>query len=194
MSIIDKVIAAVTPPESDETRRQARQKATAIATPGSWFAMVLTHHEQIESAFAKLHASTDAGARHLAQKELALVLNGHSLAEEVVLYPALSEAGEKAHMTAGYTEQSAAKVQMALLENIEPMSQDYLDKLGHIEGAVKHHMYEEESTWFPEIQQSASAAVQAKLTLRFREEFERYAGGDPASLSSLQQAPAMALL
>lgn len=51
MSIIDKVVAAVTPPESERAREKARQQALAIAQPGSWFAMVLDHHQQIEAAF-----------------------------------------------------------------------------------------------------------------------------------------------
>jgi hypothetical protein len=40
---------------------------------------------------------------------------------------------------------TAAKVQMALLEDVPPKSQAFLDKLEHIRGAVAHHLYEEES-------------------------------------------------
>jgi len=40
---------------------------------------------------------------------------------------------------------TAAKVQMALLEDVPPKSQTFLDKLEHIRGAVAHHVYEEES-------------------------------------------------
>jgi hypothetical protein len=77
-----------------------------------------------------------------------------------------------------YTEQAAAKTQMALLENLAPMSQDYLDKLEHIRGAVAHHVYEEEGTWFVELKEKASAADQTKLTARYAEEFKRYVGTD----------------
>src|ERR1700749_2629367 len=41
LSIVDKVIAAVTPPESEEARMKAREKARAAAGPGDWLAMVL---------------------------------------------------------------------------------------------------------------------------------------------------------
>lgn len=50
MSIVDKVIAAVTPPESEEERSEARAKARALATPGSWLSQVLDHHLQVETA------------------------------------------------------------------------------------------------------------------------------------------------
>jgi hypothetical protein len=64
-----------------------------------------------------------------------------------------------------------------MLEKISPMSQDFTDKLKHIQGAVLHHMYEEEGTRFPEL--LGKADQQVTLTRRFREEFERYVSGAP---------------
>jgi hemerythrin superfamily protein len=178
MSILDKVVAAVTPLESDEQRAEARTKAHNAATDGDWLSLVLDHHRQIESLFAAVKAATDSASRVRAQKRLALILTGHSIAEEVVIYPALVKANEQAHSTKAYTEQSAAKVQMALLEDLEPMSQEYLDKLEHILGAVSHHVYEEEGTWFLELKEKLPPADQTKITFRYQEEFLRYTG-DP---------------
>jgi hemerythrin superfamily protein len=180
MSLIDKVVAAVTPPESDQARKEARAKAQAAAGAGDWLSLVLNHHLQIESAFAAVKATRDAASRVAAQKKLAVLLTGHSNAEESVLYPALVRADEKSHASMAYTEQAAAKTQMAELENLAPMSQDYLDKLEHIRGAVAHHVYEEEGTWFPELRRKSPAADQIKLTQRYKEEFDRYVGSDGA--------------
>ena len=47
MSILDKVVAAVTPPESAQQRRAARQKAWAAAGQDDWLAQILDHHERI---------------------------------------------------------------------------------------------------------------------------------------------------
>ena len=105
---------------------------------------------------------------------LATVLNGHSLAEEVVLYPALAQAGEKIHAGHAYTEQTTAKMQMAEWENIAPSTPEWKDKLEHIEGAVLTHMYEEESSWFLKLKEKGER--QSHLTDRYREEFERYCG------------------
>ena len=178
MSVLDKVIAAVTPPESEDSRKEARAKATAAAKPGDWLSMILTHHKQIEAAFAAVKGATTAATRVAAQKQLAIILTGHSIAEEAVIYPALTTANEKGHAGMAYTEQAAAKTQMALLENLAPMSQDYLDKLEHIRGAVAHHVYEEEGTWFIELKEKIPAADQSKLTARYQEEFDRYVGDD----------------
>ena len=188
MGILDSVIAAVTPEASDEQRMAARAEARALSQGSGWLAMALDHHEALESCFAAVKSATTETAQRAAQKELALVLTGHSLAEETVLYPAMALTDQKAHATAAYTEQSAAKVQLAALDDLEPMSQDYLDKLGHLEGAVLHHVYQEEGTWFPKLKEECGTDKAAMLTARYQEEFERYMGGAGSSMSSVGRA------
>ncbi len=177
MSIVDKAIAAITPPVSDEKRAEARAKARAAASPGDWLSQILDHHEKIEAAFAAVRAASGVEQRRAAQKALAEVFTGHSMAEEAVIYPALAHAGKKMHANTAYTEQVAAKMQLAALENLDPLSEDYLDKLGHLEGAVATHVYQEESDWFLDLRENAPAADQARATARYAEEFGRYMGG-----------------
>ncbi len=175
MSIIDKVVAAVTPPESEEARAKARAKAEAAARPGDWLSQILDHHRQIEALFAAVKSATTAEARREAQKRLAVILTGHSVAEEAAIYPALAADKQVGHAELAYQEQSAAKMEMGLLERLDPMSQDYLDKLEHIRGAVAHHVYSEEGTWFLELAKDVGPDEQAMITQRYKEEFERYA-------------------
>ncbi|MGH8516054.1 MAG: hemerythrin domain-containing protein [Panacagrimonas sp.] len=180
MSLIDKVVAAVMPPESQVARAKAREEALAAAQPGTWLALVLDHHRQIEAAFDDLERAGTATTRRGAQKWLATLLTGHAIAEEVTLYPALASHHEKIRAQLAYQEQSAAKGETATLEELDPMSQDYADKLAHIRGAVAHHMYEEESTWFLKLQEKASPQTMERLTRRYEEEFRRYIGNDTA--------------
>ena len=175
MSIVDKVIAAVTPPESDQARAEARAKARAAAGTSDWLAQILDHHVQIEAQFEKVKQASESTTQRAELKLLGALLTGHSMAEEAVIYPALAAADEEGHATKAYTEQSAAKLQMGLLENLPPMSQEFMDKLEHIRGAVAHHVYEEEGNWFVDLAHS-SKVDQAKLTVRYQEEFERYIG------------------
>ena len=172
MSIIDKIAAAVTPQPNDDKREVATAAARAVATPDGWLSLVLDHHDLIRDAFAAGKLAKGAAARTEAMKTLALVLNGHSLAEEVVLYPALGHAEEKAHAAQAYLEQTVAKNQMAELERIPPSQSAWLDKWEHIEGAVLTHMYEEESGWFMDLQEKGED--QARLTQRYAEEYDRY--------------------
>jgi hypothetical protein len=181
MSFLDKIVAAVTPPESEEARADARRKATAAAAPGDWLSLVLHHHQQIEQAFAAVKHGAGAADRTAALKRLEIVFTGHANAEESVLYPALADQGEKMHAGTGYEEQAMTKIQFGILEKLDPMSQDFLDKLEHIEGAVRHHMYAEENNWLIDLKEKLPAAEQARLTARFTEEFERYVGGDVAA-------------
>lgn len=174
MSFFDKIVAAVTPPESDEKRMETRAHARSLARSGDWLSQVLDHHDRIESAFADVKGARDATAQRTAQKRLALILTGHSNAEETVLYPALADNGEKAHAGLAYEEQAAAKVQMALLERLEPLTDDYFEKLEHIRGAVTHHMYQEESSWFLHLIEKVPESEQMMLSDRYREEIERY--------------------
>jgi hypothetical protein len=178
MSFIDKVIAAVTPPESDKERAEARQKARTAAAPGDWLSQILEHHLAIEQAFSGVKSAGDPASRKAALKHLGLILTGHANAEESVIYPALANDGEKAHAGAGYEEQAMVKIQMAILEKLDPMSQDFLDKLDHVQGAVAHHVYAEEGNWFIDLKEKLPAADQALLTRRYGEEFARYVGTD----------------
>jgi hypothetical protein len=150
--------------------------------------MVLEHHGQIEEAFAEVKAATTLMGRVAAQHTLAVILTGHANAEETVLYPALAEADARAHATAAYAEQALAKMQMAALERLPPMSEDYLDLLEQIRHAVANHMHEEERHWLVELKARVPAAEQTKLTMRYMEEFDRYVADAHDEPQPLRQA------
>ena len=90
----------------------------------------------------------------------------------------MTQQDQKGRTELAYQEQSAAKGETAALEELDPMSEDYVDKVAHIRGAVAHHMYEEEGTWFMRLQEKASPETMARLTRRYDEEFSRYMGDD----------------
>lgn len=184
MSILDKIVAAVTPPESEEDRAEARQRAERYSSRAPWLRSVLEHHRRIDTAFAAVKSAGDAADRQARLRELGALLTGHSLAEEGVIYPALSDTGDTGHATMAYTEQAAAKMQLGLLERMDPMSQDFEDKLGHLEGAVKHHVYQEEGTWFIELVDNAGDADHRHIAERYNEEFDRYMSGGTAEPSA----------
>ncbi len=192
MGILDKVVSAVTPEPSEDERRQARENARAVAADAPWLGMILDHHIQLEQAFDATRSASTAETRRSAQKTLATLLTGHSLAEETVIYPAMALDDQKGHATSAYTEQSAAKIQCAALEQLEALSDDYRDKLEHLRAAVAHHIYEEESKWFPELGRTGDASLQARLTARYKEEFERYMGTASTTMSAATTAPGMA--
>ena len=176
MSFLDRIAAAITPAASEEDRMQARNEALQLSRGDDWLSQIIAHHRAIESAFAEAKSATTAAERTDAMKDLGALLTGHSIAEEVVVYPAIVEHSGNTHASMAYEEQSMAKVQMAMLEQIEPMSKEWMEKLEHIEGAVAQHVYQEESEWFPDVAKNAPADVQTLLTKRYDEEYQRYCG------------------
>lgn len=176
MSVLDRIAAAVTPAASDDDRAEARRNAEALAREHGWLQQILTHHKEIDRAFAQALGAAAPAERQKAAKELGALLTGHSMAEEAVIYPAVADHDGKGHAAMAYEEQSMAKVQMAKLEQIDPMSQEWREKLEHIKGAVEQHVYQEESSWFPEVARTITADESAMLTARYREEANRYFG------------------
>jgi hypothetical protein len=184
MSIIDKTLGKFTPSENEEKRSEATRRAREAAGQGDWLALALEHHDLIREAFEVCCQAKGVEDRMGAMKRLALVLNGHSQAEEVVLYPAMAKAAEKGSANLAYAEQTTAKMQMAELERIAPAMPEWQAKVELIRGAVLHHMYEEEDHWF--IRLKENYPDQAFLTRRYREEFKRYTSGPgPAQRGNL---------
>lgn len=188
MSFLDKIASAIMPPETEGDRANARRVAQSLAGDGDWLAVVLEHHQQIESMFQRALTGADGASRMAALKRLGVLLTGHANAEESVLYPELTEIGEKGHAAMAYQEQAMTKIEMALLEKLDPMSKEWREKLEHVRGAVLHHVYEEEGTWFPQLQQKILPHDRPRLTRRFLEEFDRYTRGEQRTVPHLQQA------
>ena len=151
-----------------------------MAVNCDWLRLILAHHRAIEDAFAQLAAASDANGRRRPQKWLATLLNGHAMAEETVIYPAMALGDQETHATTAFTEQSGAKVDLAALEGLDPMSPDYFDKFEHVRGAVTHHMYSEENDWLIDLAKTGDAVLHARPSARYAEEFNRYMGPDAA--------------
>ena len=181
MSILDKIAAAATPLASDETRAEAHAAARSMSSGTDWLGQVLDHHEQIDALFVKTKAATGPADRKAALEELARRLTGHSIAEEAVLYPALVKADYEGKATLAYTQQSTAKTEMFLLDGLDPESEEWADKLEHIISAVRQHVYEEESSWFPKLFESEDVD-QSLLTAKYAEQIDRYLGDERQAL------------
>ncbi|BBC72070.1 hypothetical protein AEB_P1202 [Altererythrobacter sp. B11] len=176
MSFLDRLAAAITPAASDETRAEARRKAEQLAQSEEWLALILRHHKQIEALVDEALGATGAEPRFQAVRELERVLTGHATAEEAVIYPDVSEFSGKTHAGMGYEEHAMTKVQMAKLEKMDPMSQEWREKLEHIRSALQQHMYQEEDSWLPDLVHTLPADEKARMTRRYVEEYDRYCG------------------
>ena len=189
MSILDRVAAAVLPAASDDDRLEARRKMEKLAHEEPLAAAILEHHRQIEACFAAAENAADRQMAHAAVRRLAVALTGHAMAEEAIVYPALAEYSGKTHAGMAYEEQAMTKVEMAKLQDLEPLSREWREKLEHIRSAVEQHVYQEENAWFAEMLHNAPLAKKTEVTMRYREEYDRYCGSPEAEGLPMEGGP-----
>ena len=111
-------------------------------------------------------------------KQLGVVLTGHMIAEENAIYPAMATATSKGDADHAYTEQATVKMEMAKLEMLDPISDEFLAKLEEIRVAVAHHMIEEEGDWFPELASTMPVAEQQTMAKNYTDAYSRFVGDE----------------
>ncbi len=176
MSIFDRIASALAPTASDEERAEARRALEELATGQLFAEDILRQHKQIEQLFVDARSASGAAAQGVVN-ELSLLLNGHAMAEEAVVYPEVSESSSKVHAGMGYEEHAMTKVQLAELQKLPPASEQWIEKLDHIESAVQQHIYQEESSWLPDVIRNAPLEARQRMSFEFRDYFNRFERG-----------------
>ncbi len=172
MSFLDRIAAAIAPAATDEQRMEARRQLEQLAVNEPFAQDILDQHRQIESLFQQAREDAGMDAEAIIE-ELALLLNAHSMAEEAVVYPEISDHSGKAHAGMAYEEHAMTKVQLAALQKLEPGTKEWREKLDHIESAVLQHVYQEESSWLPDVIRYAPMAERQRMSMEYRDYFER---------------------
>lgn len=172
MTFLDRIAAAIAPAATDEQRMEARRNLEQLAVNEDFAQDILDQHRQIEALFQKARSASGMGAQE-AVEELAILLSAHSMAEEAVVYPDISDHSSKAHASMAYEEHAVTKVQLAALQKLDPDTKEWLAKLDHIESAVQQHVYQEEGTWLPDVIRYAPMAERQRMNAEYREYFER---------------------
>ena len=178
MTLLDRMMAAVTPMPSPEQRELARRTALGRAGGCAWLSHVMRQHAAIEDALHAVARAHDPAHRRRALRWLATLLTGHSLAEQAVLYPAIVDDRRRAHAVCAYADESNVKMELAALERIDPAAPDFVDKLELLRADLMQHLVEEEATWYPPLCRNLDEAQHERLSARFLDEFRRYMGCD----------------
>lgn len=172
MSFLDRIASALTPAASDEERAEARSRIEQLAAGEGFAQDIVSQHKQIEQLFAQARAGVGPAAQ-AAVRDLAVLLNAHSMAEEAVVYPEISANSGKTNAAMAYEEHAMTKVNLAELQKMEPGTEEFREKLDHIESAVQQHVYQEESSWLPDVIRYAPLESRQRMSAEFREYFER---------------------
>ena len=173
MSFLDRIAAAILPAASAEDRAEARLRLEELAAVQTFAEDILRQHKQIEELFAQAR-NQSGDAAQATVTELAMLLTGHSMAEEAVIYPEISAKSSKAHAGMAYEEHAMTKIQLAELQKLRPGTKEWIEKLGHIESAVQQHVYQEESSWLPDLIRHAPVDERQRMSAEFRDHFDRF--------------------
>lgn len=173
MSFLDRIASALAPAATDEQRRVTRAAFEDLSVGEPFAEDILAQHRRIEALFVEAREANGPGAE-APILELAMLLNAHSMAEEAVVYPEISENSSKAHAAMAYDEHAMTKVQLAALQKLTPGTQEWREKLDHIESAVQQHVHQEEGSWLPDVIRYAPLEVRQRMSVDFREYFERF--------------------
>lgn len=180
MSFLDTIASAIAPAASDEDRAKARNKAKAMSANEPWLRMIIEQHERIEQLLEQARIERTTQGRRDTLKKLMAELTGHSNAEEIIVYPIVSEDGGKTEAAMAYQQHAATKVNLNKLERIDPASEEWMEKLEHIRSAVEQHIYQEEDSWLPDVVENTSPAEKELMNRRYAEEYERYISAWPS--------------
>ena len=172
MTFLDRIAAAIAPAATDEQCKEARRKLEQLAASEPFAQDILEQHRQIEALFQKARIASGLGAQE-AVEELAILLSAHSMAEEAVVYPEISDHSGKAHASMAYEEHAMAKVQLAALQKLDPDTKEWHEKLDHVESAVQQHVYQEEGSWLPDVIRYAPVSERQRMSTEYREYFGR---------------------
>jgi hypothetical protein len=145
-------------------------------TAGDWMAQVKAQHAEIARHFKLVRGARSDGERMQHFKMLAGLLAGHSIAEEVALYPGLYIQGDQGDGKQAYDEQQLAKVMTTRIDNAMAMGRrdEALKLVAELEAAIMAHVGHEEKEWYPQLMKKADAKMNAKMTADFRREFTKY--------------------
>lgn len=165
MPFLDQV-EAVAPVATEEERAKTRRQIERLAIGEQWLALLLDQHKAIERRFAETLSNGDPEVRRVAARRLANALNGHSAAEETVLYPALMEHGSGARAERGYEDHAVTKVQLAQLEALDPLASAWVSQVRRLQRAVRQHIHEEESVILPSLCRNLSQQDRKRLAGR----------------------------
>jgi hypothetical protein len=178
MTLLDQMMAVVTPHRSQSERSQARNSAIALALECEWLSDVVQQHAAIEQALEAARVSMRGAPRRHALQWLGALLTGHSLAEQAVLYPAMSFRCRRAYAVTAYADESSLKIELAALQTMELSDPDFHDKLERLRADLAFHIHEEESHWYPALCRATDKPTHAAMSARFGAEFRRYMGVD----------------
>jgi len=133
-------------------------------------------HKEVKALFKKVEGTENARQRRQLLNEISQSLEGHTLIEEEIFYPAVrglqTEQAEEMVLEA-YEEHHVVKLVLAELPRVNPEDERFEAKMTVLAELVEHHADEEEKEMFKTAQKLGKDELQS-LGAQMEERFEAF--------------------
>ena len=138
----------------------------------SWDDALIAEHKATLVLFDKMEATDNSakGKRSILLHQLKFALSKHAIEEEMVIYPAMREAGLTAEADELTTEHGYVKTYLYDLQELPNDSSKWLATLKEFRTMIEDHMREEENDLFPRLKSKLSEAKNKELTAMMNKE------------------------
>ena len=136
------------------------------AAAGDWDEILAAEHDMALAIFDKMLATdeTQTFKRKMLLMKLTHALDKHAHQEEMVVYPALREANERAAADQLEHEHGDVKTFLYELGNMPADAPNWLEKVREFRSAVSTHAHMEEEQVFPAFKQGLTEEQNDKIT------------------------------
>lgn len=136
------------------------------ATAGDWDAILATEHDATLAIFDKMLATDESQTfkRKMLLMKLTHALDKHAHQEEMVVYPALREAGIRVEADQLEVEHGEVKTYLYELQQMAADSPNWLEKVREFRSLISRHVHMEEEQVFPNFKQNLTEEQNAKVT------------------------------
>ena len=136
------------------------------AAAGDWDEILATEHEMTLAIFDKMLATdgTQTFKRKMLLMKLTHALDKHAHQEEMVVYPALREAGVRVEADQLETEHGEVKTYLYQLQQMGPDAPNWLETVREFRTLISRHAHMEEEEVFPSFKQGLTEEQDAKIT------------------------------
>ena len=135
-------------------------------------------HKEVKALFKKIEDAEGARERRQLLNEIAIALEGHTVIEEEMFYPAVrgleTQKAEEMVLEA-LEEHHVVKLVLAELPNVDPEDERFEAKMTVLSELVEHHAAEEEKEMFKVAQKLGKDELQA-LGKQMEQRFEALRG------------------
>ena len=136
------------------------------AAAGDWDEILANEHDMALAIFDKMLATDEDQSfkRKMLFMKLTHALDKHAHEEEMVVYPALREANNRAEADQLELEHGQVKTFLYELEQMGTEAPNWLEKVREFRAAVAEHAHLEEEQVFPRFKQSLGEEQNARIT------------------------------